>query len=343
MRARQNFGNDVSVSRHPGQFRHNVPLLRVNELRTSFFTSDGEIRAVNGVSFGIDDGETVGLVGESGSGKSVTALSIIQLLDKGTGRIVGGEILYRGRNSLRLGEEEMRRIRGNEISMVFQEPMTSLNPVMTVGDQIAETVRVHQGAGRRAALDRAIEMLRLVKIPEPHKRVRGYPHEFSGGQRQRVMIAMALACTPKLLIADEPTTALDVTIQAQILELIAELQQQLGMAVLLITHDLGLVAERADAVAVMYAGKIVEQAPPTAIFSRPMHPYTIGLLNSLPGRAAPKTRLQAIPGMVPSPLDWPTGCHFRDRCPRADAACAQVEPPLVEVKPGHNVACFKVG
>jgi len=173
--------------------------------------------------------------------------------------------------------------------------------------------------------------------------VRGYPHEFSGGQRQRVMIAMALACTPKLLIADEPTTALDVTIQAQILELIAELQQQLGMAVLLITHDLGLVAERADAVAVMYAGKIVEQAPPTAIFSRPMHPYTIGLLNSLPGRAAPKTRLQAIPGMVPSPLDWPTGCHFRDRCPRADAACAQVEPPLVEVKPGHNVACFKVG
>ena len=343
MRARQNFGNDVSVSRHPGQFRHNVPLLRVNELRTSFFTSDGEIRAVNGVSFGIDDGETVGLVGESGCGKSVTALSIIQLLDKGTGRIVGGEILYRGRNSLRLGEEEMRRIRGNEISMVFQEPMTSLNPVMTVGDQIAETVRVHQGAGRRAALDRAIEMLRLVKIPEPHKRVRGYPHEFSGGQRQRVMIAMALACTPKLLIADEPTTALDVTIQAQILELIAELQQQLGMAVLLITHDLGLVAERADAVAVMYAGKIVEQAPPTAIFSRPMHPYTIGLLNSLPGRAAPKTRLQAIPGMVPSPLDWPTGCHFRDRCPRADAACAQAEPPLVEVKPGHNVACFKVG
>ena len=282
-------------------------------------------------------------MGESGSGKSVTALSIIQLLDKGTGRIVGGEILYRGRNSLRLGEEEMRRIRGNEISMVFQEPMTSLNPVMTVGDQIAETVRVHQGAGRRAALDRAIEMLRLVKIPEPHKRVRGYPHEFSGGQRQRVMIAMALACTPKLLIADEPTTALDVTIQAQILELIAELQQQLGMAVLLITHDLGLVAERADAVAVMYAGKIVEQAPPTAIFSRPMHPYTIGLLNSLPGRAAPKTRLQAIPGMVPSPLDWPTGCHFRDRCPRADAACAQAEPPLVEVKPGHNVACFKVG
>jgi peptide/nickel transport system ATP-binding protein len=330
------------VGQHHSQYPNNVPLLRVRELRTSFFTSDGEVRAVNGVSFDIDDGQTVGLVGESGCGKSVTALSIIQLLDRGTGRIVGGEILYRGRNSLSLREEEMRHIRGNEISMVFQEPMTSLNPVMTVGEQIAETVRVHQGAGRRAALERAIEMLRLVKIPEPHKRVRSYPHEFSGGQRQRVMIAMALACTPKLLIADEPTTALDVTIQAQILELIAELQQQLGMAVLLITHDLGLIAERADAVAVMYAGKIVEQARPATIFSRPMHPYTAGLLNSLPGRAAPKTRLEAIPGIVPSPLDWPTGCHFRNRCSRADATCAQAEPPLVEIEPGHNVSCFKV-
>jgi peptide/nickel transport system ATP-binding protein len=318
-----------------------MPLLRVSDLHTSFFTSDGEVKAVNGVSFDIDDGETVGLVGESGCGKSVTALSIIHLLDKGTGRIVGGEIIYRGRNSLNLREEEMRQIRGNEISMVFQEPMTSLNPVLTVGEQIAETVRLHQGAGQRAALERAIEMLRLVKIPEPHKRVHSYPHEFSGGQRQRVMIAMALACTPKLLIADEPTTALDVTIQAQILELIAELQQQLGMAVLLITHDLGLVAERADAVAVMYAGKIVEQAQPAAIFSRPMHPYTAGLLNSLPGRAAPKTRLEGIPGMVPSPLDWPTGCHFRNRCPRADNACAEAEPPLVEREARHNVACFK--
>jgi peptide/nickel transport system ATP-binding protein len=319
-----------------------VPLLRVRELRTSFFTSDGEVRAVDGVSFDIEEGQTVGLVGESGCGKSVTALSIIQLLDKGTGRIVGGEILYRGTNSASFGEEEMRRIRGNEISMIFQEPMTSLNPVMTVGAQIAESVRVHQGAGRRVALERAIAMLRLVKMPEPQKRVRSYPYEFSGGQRQRVMIAMALACTPKLLIADEPTTALDVTIQAQILELIAELQQQLGMAVLLITHDLGIVAERADAVAVMYAGKIVERAKPAAIFSRPMHPYTIGLLNSMPGKAAAKTRLEAIPGMVPSPLDWPTGCHFRNRCSRADAFCAQAEPPLVEIEPGHNVACFKV-
>jgi peptide/nickel transport system ATP-binding protein len=220
--------------------------------------------------------------------------------------------------------------------------MTSLNPVMTVGDQIAESVRILQSAGRRAARERAIEMLRLVKIPEPQKRVRSYPHEFSGGQRQRVMIAMALACTPKLLIADEPTTALDVTIQAQILELIGELQQQFGMAVLLITHDLGVVAEQADVVAVMYAGKIVEQAAPDKIFSRPLHPYTIGLLNSMPGRLPPKTNLAAIPGMVPNPLDWPTGCHFRNRCSRADHSCAQAEPPLIEIDPAHSVACFKV-
>ena len=325
-----------------GQSLSDAPLLRVTDLRTSFFTSDGEVRAVDGVSFDISDGETVGLVGESGCGKSVTALSIIRLLDKDIGRIVGGKILYRGRDPASGGEEQMGRIRGNEISMIFQEPMTSLNPVMTVGEQIAESVRVHQRAGRRAARERAIEMLRLVKIPEPQKRVRSYPYEFSGGQRQRVMIAMALACTPRLLIADEPTTALDVTIQAQILELIAELQQQLGMAVLLITHDLGVVAEQADVVAVMYAGKIVEQAAPDTIFSRPLHPYTIGLLNSMPGRLPPKTNLEAIPGMVPNPLDWPTGCHFRNRCLRADASCAQAEPPLIEIEPGHNVACFKV-
>ena len=325
-----------------GQSSSTPPLLRVRDLRTSFFTSDGEVKAVNGVSFDIVDGETVGLVGESGCGKSVTALSIIRLLDKDVGRIVGGEILFRGRNSASGTEKEMQRIRGNEISMIFQEPMTSLNPVMAVGDQIAETVRIHQGAGRRAARERAVEMLRLVKIPEPQKRARSYPHEFSGGQRQRVMIAMALACTPKLLIADEPTTALDVTIQAQILELIGELQHQLGMAVLLITHDLGVVAEQADVVAVMYAGKIVEQAAPEEIFARPLHPYTIGLLNSMPGRLPPKTNLEAIPGMVPNPLDWPTGCHFRNRCSRADHSCAQTEPPLVETVSGHNVACFKV-
>jgi oligopeptide/dipeptide ABC transporter ATP-binding protein len=320
-----------------------APLLRVDNLRTSFLTSDGEVRAVDGVTFDIEDGQTVGLVGESGCGKSVTALSIIQLLPKGTGRIVGGEILYRGQDLASLTQEEVRHIRGNEISMIFQEPMTSLNPVMTIGDQIAETVRLHRRAGRREARERAIEMLGLVKIAEAQKRIGSYPHQLSGGQRQRVMIAMALACTPKLLIADEPTTALDVTIQAQILELIGELQQRLGMAVLLITHDLGVVAERADQVAVMYAGKIVERAKPEVIFSRPMHPYTIGLLNSMPGnRVAPKKRLQAIPGMVPNPLDWPTGCRFRERCGRADAGCAQAQPPLIEIEAHHSVACFKV-
>jgi oligopeptide/dipeptide ABC transporter ATP-binding protein len=315
-------------------------LLKVNDLRTSFFTSDGEVRAVDGVSFEIGDGRTVGLVGESGCGKSVTALSIVQLLPKGTGRIVGGGIEFQGKNLASLPEPDMRRIRGNDISMIFQEPMTSLNPVMTVGDQIAETVRLHQGASRSEARDRAIEMLRLVKIADAPKRADAYPHQFSGGQRQRVMIAMALACTPKLLIADEPTTALDVTIQAQILELIGELQQRLGMAVLLITHDLGVVAERADEVAVMYAGKIVESARPEVIFARPKHPYTAGLLDSLPGRRGGKKRLAAIPGMVPSPLDWPTGCRFRDRCARAEARCAELQPPLVEIEPQHRVACF---
>ena len=319
-----------------------APLLRVENLRTSFFTSDGEVRAVDGVTFDIEDGRTVGLVGESGCGKSVTALSIIRLLPKGTGRIVGGALAYRGKDLARLPEDEMRRIRGNEISMIFQEPMTSLNPVISIGDQIAETVRLHRGASRRAARERAIEMLSLVRIAEAPKRLASYPHQLSGGQRQRVMIAMALACTPRLLIADEPTTALDVTIQAQILELIGELRQRLGMAVLLITHDLGVVAERADEVAVMYAGRIVESAKPEVIFSRPLHPYTVGLLSSMPGRGAPKRRLQAIAGMVPNPLDWPTGCHFRDRCVRADAGCARREPPLIEVERQHRVACLKV-
>jgi oligopeptide/dipeptide ABC transporter ATP-binding protein len=318
-----------------------APLLRINDLRTSFFTSDGEVRAVDGVTFDIEDGRTVGLVGESGCGKSVTALSIVKLLPKGSGRIVGGEMQFHGRNLANLPEEEMRRIRGNQISMIFQEPMTSLNPVMTIGDQIAETVRVHQHASRSTARERAIEMLGLVKIAEAQKRVGNYPHQFSGGQRQRVMIAMALACTPKLLIADEPTTALDVTIQAQILELIGELQQRLGMAVLLITHDLGVVAERADEVAVMYAGKIVESATPEIIFSRPKHPYTVGLLNSMPSRRGTKKRLEAIPGMVPNPLNWPTGCRFRDRCGHAEARCAEAQPPLTEVETHHRVACFK--
>jgi oligopeptide/dipeptide ABC transporter ATP-binding protein len=315
-------------------------LLKVNNLQTSFFTSDGEVRAVDGVTFDIGEGQTVGLVGESGCGKSVTALSVIRLLPKGTGRIVGGSIEFAGTDLATLGDDALRRIRGNEISMIFQEPMTSLNPVMTVGDQIAETVRLHRNASRSEARDRAIQMLSLVKIAEPHKRAGNYPHQFSGGQRQRVMIAMALACTPKLLIADEPTTALDVTIQAQILELIGELQQRFGMAVLLITHDLGVVAERADHVAVMYAGKIVESAKPEIIFSRPKHPYTEGLLASLPTSRGTKQRLDAIPGMVPNPLQWPTGCRFRDRCGRAEERCARSQPSLVEFAGQHRAACF---
>jgi peptide/nickel transport system ATP-binding protein len=317
-------------------------LLRVSNLRTGFHTHGGVIRAVDGVDFAIEKGGTLGVVGESGSGKSVTALSIMRLIDL-PGRVEpGSEILFEGRDLALLGEEEMAKIRGNEISMIFQEPMTSLNPVMTVGDQIAETVRLHHDASRRAARERAFEMLSLVKIAEPRKRIGNFPHQLSGGQRQRVMIAMALACTPKLLIADEPTTALDVTIQAQILELIDELRQRLGMAVLLITHDLGIVAERADDVAVMYAGKIVERAKPEVIFSRPRHPYTIGLLNSMPGGRKPKSRLEAIPGLVPNPLDWPSGCRFRERCARADARCAKAQPPLVEVERHHRVACFMV-
>lgn len=317
-------------------------LLEIHDLQTSFFTSDGEVRAVNGVTFSIEAGKTMGLVGESGCGKSVTALSVIQLLTKGTGRIVGGQILYEGENIAAFSEERMRAIRGNDISMIFQEPMTSLNPVFSVGDQIAEAVHLHQKLSRKETRNRAIEMLRLVKIAEPEKRLNDYPHQMSGGMRQRVMIAMALSCNPKLLIADEPTTALDVTIQAQILELIEELQEQLGMAVLMITHDLGVVAEQADEVAVMYAGKIVERAAPATIFANPKHPYTIGLMKSIPGLSAPGRRLDTIPGVVPSPLDWPSGCRFRTRCKDAGEACARTPPQLISIEKGHSVACLKV-
>jgi oligopeptide/dipeptide ABC transporter ATP-binding protein len=317
-------------------------LLQVKDLQTSFFTPEGEVRAIDGVSFEIGEGKTLGLVGESGCGKSVTSLSIMRLIPSPPGKIVGGEIFYRGRDLLRLNNEQMRKIRGNEISMIFQEPMTSLNPVFTVGNQIGEAIQLHQGLGKRETRKKTIEMLRLVKIADPESRVDSYPHQLSGGMRQRVMIAMALSCNPSLLIADEPTTALDVTIQAQILELIKELQQKIGgMALLLITHDLGVVAEQADDVAIMYAGKIVERSSTRAIFSRPFHPYTVGLLNSLPGIGGlKKKRLDAIPGMVPSPLNLPSGCRFRDRCPRAQEVCAQTEPPLEEKEPGHTVACY---
>ena len=319
-------------------------LIQVKDLQTSFFTPEGEVRSVDGVSFEIGEGKTLGLVGESGCGKSVTSLSIMRLIPSPPGQIVGGAIYYRGRDLLKLNKEEMRKIRGNEISMIFQEPMTSLNPVFTIGNQIGEAIQLHQGLGKRETRAKTIEMLRLVKIADPESRVDSYPHQLSGGMRQRVMIAMALSCNPNLLIADEPTTALDVTIQAQILELIKELQQKMGMALLLITHDLGVVAERADEVAIMYAGKIVERGSAEAIFARPLHPYTVGLLNSLPGTGGKKKkRLDAIPGVVPSPLDLPSGCRFRDRCPKAAGICAEAEPLFSEKEQGHPAACYFPG
>lgn len=317
-----------------------MPLLEVRDLRVSFFTPRGEVRAVDGVSFTIDEGETFGLVGESGCGKSVTALSLLRLLD-GNGRIVGGDIVFAGRTLLALSEEEMRSLRGDQIAMVFQEPMTSLNPVFTVGYQIGEVLEVHRGMSRKQARAEAIELLRLVEIPEPERRVDAYPHQLSGGMRQRVMIAMALACRPRLLIADEPTTALDVTIQAQILELLAHLQQQFGMAVLFVTHDLGIVAERARRVAVMYAGRIVEEAETATLFRNPLHPYTRGLLRSIPRLGMRVRRLAAIPGSVPDPLSLPSGCRFRDRCTYAVARCGEIDPQLEPFGDSRAVACIR--
>lgn len=317
-----------------------MPLLEVRDLRVSFFTPRGEVRAVDGVSFTIDEGETFGLVGESGCGKSVTALSLLRLLD-GNGRIVGGDIVFAGRTLLALSEEEMRSLRGDQIAMVFQEPMTSLNPVFTVGYQIGEVLEVHRGMSRKQARAEAIELLRLVEIPEPERRVDAYPHQLSGGMRQRVMIAMALACRPRLLIADEPTTALDVTIQAQILDLLAHLQEQFGMAVLFVTHDLGIVAERARRVAVMYAGRIVEEAETATLFRNPLHPYTRGLLRSIPRLGMRVRRLAAIPGSVPDPLALPSGCRFRDRCTYAVARCGEIDPQLEPFGDSRAVACIR--
>lgn len=317
-----------------------MELLKINNLRTSFFTEAGEVKAVDGVSFSIKKGETLCLVGESGSGKSMTALSIMRLVPR-PGRIIGGEVNYQGRALLKLSEREMRDIRGKEISMVFQEPMTSLNPVFTIGDQIMEAITLHQGLKKKEALDKAVEMLKLVGIPDPERRVRDYPNQLSGGMRQRVMIAMALSCNPGLLIADEPTTALDVTIQAQILELIRDLRERLGMSVLLITHDLGIVAETADKVAIMYAGEVVEYADVKTVFRSPSHPYTIGLLNSTPKIGArAKERLIPIPGTVPSLIGLGEECRFKERCPVAEG-CPEGHPELVEVKEGHFVRCFK--
>ena len=319
-------------------------LLDIRGLRTQFFTDDGLARAVDGVSYSLAKGETVGVVGESGCGKSVTALSVLRLIPDPPGKIVDGEIIFEGTNLLQLSSADMRRIRGNDISMIFQEPMTSLNPVFTIGNQITEAVRLHQGLNKKAALDKAIEALKLVGIPVPERRVHEYPHQLSGGMRQRAMIAMALSCNPKVLIADEPTTALDVTIEAQILDLMRTLQEELGTAIIMITHDLGVIAEMAHKVVVMYAGKVVEQAPVERIFASPNHPYTQGLLQSLPrvdkDASGAKQRLQEIPGIVPSLLNLPTGCKFASRCPSVMPQCKEQEPPLEQVAGDHYSACW---
>jgi peptide/nickel transport system ATP-binding protein len=319
------------------------PLLEIRGLKTQFATDNGMVRAVDGVDITIGRGETVGVVGESGCGKTVTAMSVLKLIAMPPGRIVEGQILWQGRDLIPLQNNELDEIRTKEIAMVFQEPMTSLNPVYTVGEQIAEGLRRHENLSRRAAMEKTVEMLRLVQIPNPQKRVTDYPHQFSGGMRQRVMIAMALSCGPKLLIADEPTTALDVTIQAQILELLADMKSRFGMAVMLITHAMGVVAETAQRVVVMYAGRVIEEAPVDELFANPRHPYTQGLIRSIPriDRAATeKKRLEAIPGVVPSLINPPQGCRFAPRCRFAMPACRLAIPPLRDVGGGHKVACI---
>ena len=322
-------------------------VLEVSGLQTYLFTRAGVVKGVDDVSFSVRRAETLAVVGESGCGKSMTALSIMRLVPNPPGKIVGGSVKLEGRDLLQLDESEMRDIRGNDISMIFQEPMTSLNPVLTIGHQITEALRLHQDLSKSAAAEKAVEMLRLVKIPEPAQRAREYPHQFSGGMRQRAMIAMALACNPKVLIADEPTTALDVTIQAQILDLILELQKELGTAVILITHNLGVVAETAQRVIVMYAGRKVEEAEVEALFEEPLHPYTHGLLASIPrleiiggGPATSGERLKEIPGLVPALSNLPPGCTFAPRCPFADDQCRSHYPPYAQVRPGHWSACW---
>ncbi|HEX6938159.1 MAG TPA: ABC transporter ATP-binding protein [Longimicrobiales bacterium] len=318
-----------------------MALLEVENLRTYFDTEGGVARAVDGVSFSVEKGEVLGIVGESGSGKSVTSLSLMRLVPQPPGRILpGSSIRFRGEELLGLPEAEMRRVRGNDMAMIFQEPMTSLNPVYPVGDQIAEALRHHRGLGKREARARAVELLRLVGITEPERRAEAYPHQLSGGMRQRVMIAMAISCEPELLIADEPTTALDVTIQAQILELLAELRERLGMAMILITHDLGVVAEACDRVIVMYAGQVMEQASVEALFRDPRHPYTEGLLKAIPRLGRPVERLAVIPGTVPNPTAWPVACRFHPRCPYGWDLCVEAAPDLFDAGSGHASRCW---
>lgn len=322
----------------------NEIILEIKNLKTYFYTYEGVAKAVDGVSYNLAKGEPLGVVGESGCGKSVTALSILRLIPVPPGKIVEGEILFKGKNLLGLTEDEMRKIRGNRISMIFQEPMTSLNPVFTIGNQIQETFQLHQSLSKKEALEKSIEMLRLVNIPTPERAVERYPHELSGGMRQRVMIAMALACSPEILIADEPTTALDVTIQAQILDLMNKLKEELGMAIILITHNLGVVAETAKRVIVMYAGKIVEEAETKTLFGNPKHPYTMGLLKSIPILGDKirrgKIRLNEIPGVVPSLYELPPGCKFSTRCPSVMDICKEKEPELREVGKDHFSSCW---
>lgn len=317
-------------------------LLTVNNLQTFFYTDLGVARAVDRVNFTVNQKETLGIVGESGCGKSVTALSIMRLIPQPPGRIESGEVYFEGNNLLNLPDAEMRKIRGNKISMIFQEPMTSLNPVFTIGDQVSEATRLHQGFSKKEALNKSIEILHLVGIPSPERRIFDYPHQMSGGMRQRVMIAMALSCQPKLMIADEPTTALDVTIQAQILDIMRKLKEEIGTSVILITHNLGVIAEMSQNTIVMYAGKIMEYAATLGLFENPRHPYTAGLMKAIPrlDQIGKKRRLTIIPGIVPSLLDLSVGCKFNDRCERAFERCFKEEPPLFEVNTGHSCRCW---
>lgn len=316
------------------------PLLEVKNLTTGFFSDKGLVVAVDGVSFNVGEAETICIVGESGSGKSVTSLSVMRLVDYDNGCVLDGEILFNGKDLAKMSQEEMRHVRGGQVAMIFQEPMTALNPVFTIGDQIAEAVMLHTQASKEDAWKRAVDMLSLVGIPEPATRAKQYPHEFSGGMRQRAMIAVALACNPRLLIADEPTTALDVTIQAQILDLLRHLKKQFDMSIMLITHDMGVAAEMADRIVVMYAGKIVEEGSTTQLFDLPLHPYTAGLLASIPGYEGNRGgRLHTIKGSIPNIVKMPKGCRFHPRCPYATAKCQQEEPALME-RDGHRVACW---
>lgn len=316
-------------------------LLEVKDLRTYFYTDDGVVKAVDGVNFSIETGKTLGIVGESGCGKSVTAMSILRLIAQPPGKIVDGTAIFEEKDLLKISEKEMRDVRGNEISVIFQEPMTSLNPVFTVGFQIGEVLILHQKLSKEEAMERAIQMIKLVGIPNAERIAEEYPHQLSGGMRQRVMIAMALACQPKLLIADEPTTALDVTIQAQILEIMNDLKTKLNTSIMLITHDLGVIADMADHVIVMYAGKVVEDAPVVELYQNPKHPYTIGLMSSIPSLVKEGQRLETITGSVPNPLYLPKGCYFHPRCKYAIDECKNSQPELREIIPGHKVACFR--